>query len=150
MRAELRYRMWIIFIIKKPESKLIDSEHRKLLGACLITISPFLDCISNERIEKLDIVLLAHVPPIRTSHWSKLSSYQKCESRCELLILMNMFVFPFWKLHEIDNQWLTNIDQLKENLNFALCKNLLFWTHQKVKTARLSAIDVRFTLWHLT
>ena len=69
MRAELRCRMRkIIFIIQKPKSKLIDFEHRKLLGACLITISPLLDCISNERIEKLHIALLGHLPPMRTSH----------------------------------------------------------------------------------
>ena len=67
--------MWkIIFIIQKPRSILTDSEHRKLLGDCLITISPSLDCISNECIEKTHIALLANVPLLGTSHWSKLSS----------------------------------------------------------------------------
>ena len=47
-----------------------------------------------------------------------------------------MFAFPFWKLCEIDNQWLTNIDQLKVNVNFALCENLFFWTHQKEKNSK--------------
>ena len=142
--------MWkIIFIIRKPESMLTDSEHRKLLGDCLITISSSLDCISNECIKKLHIALMAHVPLLGTSHWSKLSSYQKCESRFELLILA-MFAFPFWKLCEIDNQCVTNIDQLKVNINFVPCENLFFWIHQKEKTAWLSVIDVRFTFWPLT
>ena len=114
--------MWkIIFIIRKPESMLTDSEHRKLLGDCLITISSSLDCISNECIEKLHIALMAHVPLLGTSHWSKLSSYQKCESQFELLILA-MFAFSFWKLCEIDNHCVTNIDQLKVNINFLLAK----------------------------
>ena len=60
-----------------------------------------------------------------------------------------MFVFPFWKLYEMENQWLTNIDQLKVNVTFSLCENLFFWIHKKEKTAGLSAINVCFTLWHL-
>ena len=139
----------IIFTIQKPESMLIDLEHRKLLGACLVPISSFLDCISNELIEKLHVALLAHAPLMRTSHWGKLGSYRKCESRFELLILINVHL-PFWKLYEIDNQWLTNIDQLKVNINFPHCGNLVFWTHKKEKTARLSAIDICFTLWPFT
>ena len=146
--------MWkIIFIIQKPESIHTDLGHRKLLGDCLITISPSLDCISNERIEKLHIALLAHVPLLGTSHWSKLGSYQKCESRFELLILHShaLVVYftqlPFWKLREIDNQCVTNIDQLKVNINFVPCENIFFWIHLKEKTAWLSVIDVRFTFW---
>ena len=50
---------------------------------------------------------------------------------------------------KMENQWLTNIDQLKENVNFALCKNLLSWIHQKEKTESLSAIEVRLYLWYL-
>ena len=61
-----------------------------------------------------------------------------------------MFAFPFWKLCEIDNQRVTNIDQLKVNINFVPCENLFFWIHQKEKTAWLSVIDVRFTFWPLT
>ena len=45
---------------------------------------------------------------------------------------------------KMENRWLTNIDQLKENVNFALCKNLLFWIHQKEKTESLSAIEVKY------
>ena len=83
--------MWkIIFIIQKPESMLMDLQRRKMLRTSLITISPSLDCISNERIEKLHIALLAHVPLMRTSHWSKLSSYQKCKSLFEMFILINV------------------------------------------------------------
>ena len=33
----------------------------KLLGACLINVSPSLDCIGNKRTEKLQKVLLAHL-----------------------------------------------------------------------------------------
>ena len=125
--------MWkIIFIIQKPESMLTDSEHRKLLGDCLITVNPSLDCISNECIEKLHMALLAYVPLLRTSHWRKLSSYQKCESRFELLILA-MFAFPFWKLGEIDNHCVTNIDQLKGNINFLLAKILFSFESTKKK-----------------
>ena len=82
--------MWkIIFIIQKPESIHTDLGHRKLLGDCLITISPSLDCISNERIEKLNKALPALVSLMRTSHLSKLSSYQKCKSLFEMLVLIN-------------------------------------------------------------
>ena len=72
----------------KPESMLMDLQPRKMLRTCLITISPSLDCISNERIEKIHIPfvspsldcisseriekihipLLAHVSLMRTSH----------------------------------------------------------------------------------
>ena len=56
--------MWkIIFTIQKTDSMLINFQHRKLLGACLITISLSLDCISNERIKRLHIALLAHWDP---------------------------------------------------------------------------------------
>ena len=83
--------MWkIIFVIHKAESMLIGFEHRKLLGACLVTISPSLDCISKERIEKLHIALLVHLPLMTTIHWCKLSSYQKCQSRFELLMLIKL------------------------------------------------------------
>ena len=81
--------MWkIIFIIQKPESMLMDLQPRKMLRTSLITISPSLDCISNERIgkihipfisptldcisneriEKIHIPLLTHVSITRTSH----------------------------------------------------------------------------------
>ena len=58
--------MKIIFMIQKPESMLIDIEHRKLLGTCLIIIISSLDCIRNERTEKLHIALLADTPLMRT------------------------------------------------------------------------------------
>ena len=74
--------------IQKPESMLMDLQPRKMLRTSLITISPSLDCISNERIEKIDIPfispsldcisnkriekihipLLAHVSLIRARH----------------------------------------------------------------------------------
>ena len=57
-----------------------------------------------------------------------------------------MFAFPFWKLCEIGNQCVTNIDQLKLNINFVPCENLFFWTHQKEKTPRLIVIDARSTV----
>ena len=121
--------MWkIIFIIQKPESMLMDLQPRKMLRTSLITISPSLDCISNEhiekihipfispsldcisneRIEKIHIPLLAHVPLMRTSHWSKLSSYQKCESRFELLMLINIclsILKVVWNRQPMANQY---------------------------------------------
>ena len=101
--------MWkIIFIIQKPESILMDLQRRKMLRTSLITVSPSLDCISNERIEKIHIPLLAHVPLMRTSHWSKLSSYQKCESRFELLMLINVYLSILkvvWNRQPMANQY---------------------------------------------
>ena len=48
-----------------------------------------------------------------------------------MLILNSVFAFPFWKLREIESQWLTNIDKPKENVNFALCENLFFWAQKE-------------------
>ena len=51
MWEELRQNEENVFLLQKPESMLTDLKHRKLFGACLITISLSLDCISNKRIK---------------------------------------------------------------------------------------------------
>ena len=97
-----------------------------MLDACLITISPSLDCISNERIEKLNKALPALVSLMRTSHLSKLSSYQKCKSLFEMLVLINACFSILKVVWNKDQYWST-----KSKCKFCTLWKPLFLNPQK-------------------
>ena len=129
--------MWkIIIVIQKPDSILMDLQRRKMLRTSFITVSPSLDCISHERIEKIHIPLLSHVPLMRTSHWSKLGSYQKCESQFELLILINIclsILKVVWNRQPMANQYWST----KGKYKFCILWKSVFLNSPKRKNCKL-------------